>query len=215
MLSGGNTMMTLLSDDKYHLNDKGTSILANNLKHAIHSTLNITIQRNRSRSRSRNTNSRQEKADKKARYYMYEIVANKRNEIDVDKMDYFARDCHGLGMKSNFDHLRYISQCRVMFSSDKPDETTIAVRDKPSLFLPQTFEEEILRVYSKNDEKFEVLKEETAKCLITVELKSAIDSEHQGNAASKRKLNADGKSVPSNETKSHVKIGLQVDDNLN
>ncbi|CAG2230166.1 unnamed protein product [Mytilus edulis] len=59
MLSGGNTMMTLLSDDKYHLNDKGTSILANNLKHAIHSTLNITIQRNRSRSRSRNTNSRQ------------------------------------------------------------------------------------------------------------------------------------------------------------
>lgn len=45
-------------------------------------------------------------------------------------MDYFARDCHGLGMKSNFDHLRYISQCRVMFSSDKPDETTIAVRDK-------------------------------------------------------------------------------------
>ncbi|VDI52139.1 Hypothetical predicted protein, partial [Mytilus galloprovincialis] len=50
---------TTISDDKYHLNDKGTSILANNLKHAIHSTLNITIQRNRSRSRSRNTNSRQ------------------------------------------------------------------------------------------------------------------------------------------------------------
>ncbi|XP_076110419.1 deoxynucleoside triphosphate triphosphohydrolase SAMHD1-like [Mytilus galloprovincialis] len=309
---------------------------------------------------------------KKERYYMYEIVANKRNEIDVDKMDYFARDCHGLGMKSNFDHLRYISQCRVMFTSDKPDETTIAVRDKeehnlyelfhtriglfrrayyhkvtkaieimftdvlveandhllfknnsgktvkmseawehpevyekltdsvfdeilmkedseqleiakklinnvykrnlyslvvetspvikiknqkermekrlihktglneddfsvqkvtysygmgrnnpidsvyfytkyndtkcfkkkrkPSLFLPQRFQEETLRVYSKNDkndEKFEVLKEETAKCLITVKLKSAIDSEHQENAASKRKLNADGKSGPS------------------
>ncbi|CAC5410614.1 SAMHD1 [Mytilus coruscus] len=68
--------------------------------------------------------------DNKARYYMYEIVANKRNEIDVDKMDYFARDCHGLGMKSNFDHLRFISQCKVMFSSDTPDETTIAFETK-------------------------------------------------------------------------------------
>ncbi|CAG2195365.1 SAMHD1 [Mytilus edulis] len=300
---------------------------------------------------------------KKERYYMYEIVANKRNEIDVDKMDYFARDCHGLGMKSNFDHLRYIKQCRVMFTSDKPDETTIAVRDKvniqlfihvhihdigyypkrftdvlveandhllfknnsghtvkmseawqhpevyekltdsvfdeilmkedsdkqleiakelinnvykrklyslvdetspvtkiekqketmetlllenttlseddftvqkvtyscgmgprnpitsvyfytkdndtdcfpkqkkPSLFLPQIFEEETLRVYSKNDANINVLKKETAKCLIKVGLESvknsAIDSKHQGNAASKRKLNADGKSSPS------------------
>ncbi|XP_063442167.1 deoxynucleoside triphosphate triphosphohydrolase SAMHD1-like [Mytilus trossulus] len=80
-----------------------------------------------------------EKTDKKAIYYMYEIVANKRNEIDVDKMDYFARDCHGLGMKSNFDHLRYISQCRVVFSSDKPDETTIAVRDKEEYNLYELF----------------------------------------------------------------------------
>ncbi|CAG2252868.1 SAMHD1 [Mytilus edulis] len=79
------------------------------------------------------------KSEDKAKYYMYEIVANKRNEIDVDKMDYFARDCHGLGMKSNFDHLRYISQCRVMFSSDKPDETTIAVRDKEEHNLYELF----------------------------------------------------------------------------
>ncbi|XP_052060453.1 deoxynucleoside triphosphate triphosphohydrolase SAMHD1-like isoform X2 [Mytilus californianus] len=75
----------------------------------------------------------------KARHYMYEIVANKRNEIDVDKMDYFARDCHGLGMKSNFDHLRFISQCRVMFSSDIPEETTIAVRDKEEYNLYELF----------------------------------------------------------------------------
>ncbi|CAG2253248.1 SAMHD1 [Mytilus edulis] len=79
-----------------------------------------------------------EKVDE-ARYYMYEIVANKRNEIDVDKMDYFARDCHGLGMKSNFDHLRFISQCRVMFSSDMPEETTIAVRDKEEYNLYELF----------------------------------------------------------------------------
>ncbi|VDI15160.1 Hypothetical predicted protein [Mytilus galloprovincialis] len=79
------------------------------------------------------------KTKDKARSYMYEIVANKRNAIDVDKMDYFARDCHGLGMKSNFDHLRFISQCRVMFSSDIPDETTIAVRDKEEHNLYELF----------------------------------------------------------------------------
>lgn len=71
--------------------------------------------------------------------YMYEIVANKRNEIDVDKMDYFARDCHGLGMTSNFNHLRFISQCRIMFPSEDSEETTIAVRDKEELNLYELF----------------------------------------------------------------------------
>ncbi|CAG2252870.1 SAMHD1 [Mytilus edulis] len=71
--------------------------------------------------------------------YMYEIVANKRNDIDVDKMDYFARDCHGLGMTSNFNHLRFISQCRIMFPSEDSEETTIAVRDKEELNLYELF----------------------------------------------------------------------------
>ena len=34
----------------------------------------------------------------------FKIVANKRNGIDVDKWDYFARDCHCLGIPNNFDH---------------------------------------------------------------------------------------------------------------
>ena len=64
--------------------------------------------------------------------YMYEIVANKKSEIDVDKMDYFARDCHGLGMKSDFDHLRYIQNCRVMIIVDDAGEkrSSICIRDK-------------------------------------------------------------------------------------
>ena len=33
-----------------------------------------------------------------------QIVANERNGIDVDKWDYFARDCHYLGVKTNFDY---------------------------------------------------------------------------------------------------------------
>ncbi|XP_072222565.1 deoxynucleoside triphosphate triphosphohydrolase SAMHD1-like [Leuresthes tenuis] len=45
--------------------------------------------------------------------FLYEIVANKLNGIDVDKFDYFARDCHHLGIQNNFDHLRYFMFVRV------------------------------------------------------------------------------------------------------
>ncbi|XP_041859229.1 deoxynucleoside triphosphate triphosphohydrolase SAMHD1-like isoform X2 [Melanotaenia boesemani] len=45
--------------------------------------------------------------------FLYEIVANKLNGIDVDKFDYFARDCHHLGMKNNFDHRRLFKFARV------------------------------------------------------------------------------------------------------
>ena len=64
--------------------------------------------------------------------YMYEIVANRTSEIDVDKMDYFARDCHGLGMKSDFDHLRYIQNCRVMMIVDDAGKqrSSICIREK-------------------------------------------------------------------------------------
>ena len=33
-----------------------------------------------------------------------QIVANKYTEIDVDKWDYFTRDCHALGLKHGFDY---------------------------------------------------------------------------------------------------------------
>ncbi|CAL8259778.1 unnamed protein product [Gadus morhua 'NCC'] len=45
--------------------------------------------------------------------FLYEIVSNKRNGIDVDKWDYFARDCHQLGIKNSFDHNRFIKFARV------------------------------------------------------------------------------------------------------
>ncbi|KAL7398582.1 hypothetical protein ABVT39_011822 [Epinephelus coioides] len=49
----------------------------------------------------------------KEKFFLYEIVANKTNGIDVDKFDYFARDCHHLGIRNNFDHLRYFEFARV------------------------------------------------------------------------------------------------------
>lgn len=48
------------------------------------------------------------------RLWMYDIVANKRNSIDVDKWDYLARDCYGLGIKSSYDHSRLMSYSRVI-----------------------------------------------------------------------------------------------------
>ena len=67
--------------------------------------------------------------DGKKKWFLFEIVANKVNAIDCDKFDYFARDCHNLGMKSNFDHLRYINNISIM---PKPDtnELHLCVRDK-------------------------------------------------------------------------------------
>ena len=59
--------------------------------------------------------------------FLYEIVANKRNGIDVDKWDYFARDCYCLGMPNNFDMKRYMKFARVI-SVDSMRQ--ICTRDK-------------------------------------------------------------------------------------
>ena len=43
----------------------------------------------------------------------YDIVANKRNNIDVDKFDYFVRDGHALGLKIQFNMLRLMQMSKV------------------------------------------------------------------------------------------------------
>ncbi|XP_043984777.1 deoxynucleoside triphosphate triphosphohydrolase SAMHD1-like [Gambusia affinis] len=45
--------------------------------------------------------------------FLYEVVSNTRNKIDVDKWEYFARDCHQLGMQNSFDCHRLIKFARV------------------------------------------------------------------------------------------------------
>jgi HD superfamily phosphohydrolase len=47
--------------------------------------------------------------------FLYEIVANHRNEIDVDKFDYFKRDCYHLGIPVSFDSDRLMRFSRVIF----------------------------------------------------------------------------------------------------
>ncbi|XP_030067486.1 deoxynucleoside triphosphate triphosphohydrolase SAMHD1 [Microcaecilia unicolor] len=59
--------------------------------------------------------------------FLYEIVANKKNGIDVDKWDYFARDCHHLGIQNNFDYKRFLKFARVCEVKEKKH---ICTRDK-------------------------------------------------------------------------------------
>uniref|UniRef100_A0A8C2UAS4 Deoxynucleoside triphosphate triphosphohydrolase SAMHD1 n=1 Tax=Coturnix japonica TaxID=93934 RepID=A0A8C2UAS4_COTJA len=63
----------------------------------------------------------------KEKSFLYEIVANKKNGIDVDKWDYFARDCHHLGIQNNFDYRRFIKFTRVC---EAGNQKHICTRDK-------------------------------------------------------------------------------------
>lgn len=48
------------------------------------------------------------------RPFLYQIVANHKNSVDVDKFDYLSRDCHNLGLKSSYDSSRLMFSCRVI-----------------------------------------------------------------------------------------------------
>ena len=60
--------------------------------------------------------------------FLYEIVANHRNGIDVDKFDYFARDCKHLGIPTSFDAHRLMRFARVLKGPD--GKTQIAYHEK-------------------------------------------------------------------------------------
>ncbi|XP_072520764.1 deoxynucleoside triphosphate triphosphohydrolase SAMHD1-like [Salminus brasiliensis] len=69
--------------------------------------------------------------------YLYQIVANHTTGIDVDKMDYFSRDCHHLGIKCNFSHERYLVFARVC--NDKIHGAQICMRDKEAMNMYELF----------------------------------------------------------------------------
>ncbi|XP_054902374.1 deoxynucleoside triphosphate triphosphohydrolase SAMHD1 [Poeciliopsis prolifica] len=67
------------------------------------------------------------KGRSKDKSFLYEIVANKMHGIDVDKWDYFARDCHHLGIQNNFDYRRFLKFARVC---EVDGQKHICTRDK-------------------------------------------------------------------------------------
>mmetsp|Transcript_11967 Transcript_11967/g.18056 ORF Transcript_11967/g.18056 Transcript_11967/m.18056 type:complete len:513 (-) Transcript_11967:50-1588(-) len=48
------------------------------------------------------------------KYYLFQIIANEDNGIDVDKFDYFLRDSHNLSLNIAFKHTRLLTHCRVI-----------------------------------------------------------------------------------------------------
>ncbi|XP_078026099.1 deoxynucleoside triphosphate triphosphohydrolase SAMHD1-like [Epinephelus lanceolatus] len=68
--------------------------------------------------------------------FLYEIVANKTNGIDVDKFDYLSRDCYHLGIRNNFDHLRFLKFARVC---EVDGQKHICTRDKEVINLYDLF----------------------------------------------------------------------------
>lgn len=46
--------------------------------------------------------------------FIYDIINNKHNYIDVDKFDYLLRDCHNSGVKASYDYNRLIKFSRVI-----------------------------------------------------------------------------------------------------
>lgn len=69
--------------------------------------------------------------------YLYEIVANKVSGIDVDKWDYFQRDCKQLNMTVAFDASRLMKFARVLAKDD--GRTTIAYAFKEGWNVYQLF----------------------------------------------------------------------------
>ncbi|KAF4074639.1 hypothetical protein AMELA_G00241600 [Ameiurus melas] len=78
--------------------------------------------------------------------YLYEIVANKETGIDVDKMDYFSRDCHHVGMKSNCSHERYVMFARVC--TNKKNEQHICTRDTEARNMYELFHNRYMLHYN-------------------------------------------------------------------
>ena len=58
--------------------------------------------------------------------FLYDIVANQRNGIAVDKFDYFARDCHVLNIANTFDADRLIKFSRVYRVADPHPSSSAA-----------------------------------------------------------------------------------------
>jgi deoxynucleoside triphosphate triphosphohydrolase SAMHD1 len=53
-------------------------------------------------------------AKDREKMFIFDIVANTRNSVDVDKFDYLARDCYNMDFKSSYDFSRLMQFSRVI-----------------------------------------------------------------------------------------------------
>ncbi|KAK6619802.1 hypothetical protein RUM44_006201 [Polyplax serrata] len=75
--------------------------------------------------------------NKTPKNYLYQIVSNKNNDIDVDKWDYLARDSIMLNLPVGFDYRRLLNFCRILKNSEGEEE--ICFREKECSLLIEMF----------------------------------------------------------------------------
>ncbi|KAH9928821.1 uncharacterized protein B0H18DRAFT_1155264 [Fomitopsis serialis] len=69
------------------------------------------------------------RCSRKEKPFLFEIVANKRNGLDVDKFDYIARDTHAIDMKVNLSLTRLIHSARAI-----NDEICYHIKDASQIY---------------------------------------------------------------------------------
>lgn len=82
---------------------------------------------------------RGEPSDSSKRYhktFLYEIVSNSYNGVDVDKWDYFLRDALHLNLNITFDYKRLLNSCTIV---ENNGEYHIGYRDKTALDLYEMY----------------------------------------------------------------------------
>ena len=52
--------------------------------------------------------------EEKKKIWLYQIIANKECQIDVDKIDYIQRDCYHTGLKFGGEWTRLLTQCKII-----------------------------------------------------------------------------------------------------
>ncbi|CAN7985710.1 unnamed protein product, partial [Ixodes hexagonus] len=67
-------------------------------------------------------------AEDPSRHFLFQVVNNKESSLDVDKWDYYLRDCHAMGLSCGFQFERLIGSARVIAARD--GATHICFRDK-------------------------------------------------------------------------------------
>merc|ERR1712212_1110902 len=88
---------------------------------------------------------------RESKEFLYQIVSNPFSGIDVDKMDYIARDSKALGVDVTFDFRRYLEIARILQVDDefwsvgqgavqtRRKKMVIGVRDKDAMNMVAMF----------------------------------------------------------------------------
>ncbi|KAL0267630.1 UNVERIFIED_CONTAM: hypothetical protein PYX00_009844 [Menopon gallinae] len=77
------------------------------------------------------------KEEKYGKSYLYQVVSNKQNSVDVDKWDYLLRDSKMTSIPIHFDYTKLLGACRILETAPGVEE--ICFRDKECSTLLSMF----------------------------------------------------------------------------